>query len=312
MNKYIKKSSLNSLHYPKVSKVDFYSLDFLFRSLALFSLLFLPFIFVFFLSFPFASTNSIHFSRFIDSITRSVALKVLLSIWQKDVHFSDSFNVCGFSRRSFSTLDMYRFMLSHSLVSSCILVRSCFASSLLLHFLRMRPLLRWTAVDSFQSPFTYDVFNRHSNISQLSLSPIFICFNLHSLRALSLSISLRLCRIGLFLRWSGDIFSHINVWTTPQILQIIYRSETKRGSFTLWPNNVSVNIRCKIINWIIKTGKLSLEIEMVRHYLIRCGEVRWVRKMNGKCLVLLRMWYLRCLVWDWIVVLICVGAEWLR
>lgn len=156
------------------------------------------------------------------------------------------------------------------------------------------------------------VFNRHSNISQLSLSPIFICFNLHSLRALSLSISLRLCRIGLFLRWSGDIFSHINVWTTPQILQIIYRSETKRGSFTLWPNNVSVNIRCKIINWIIKTGKLSLEIEMVRHYLIRCGEVRWVRKMNGKCLVLLRMWYLRCLVWDWIVVLICVGAEWLR
>lgn len=33
------------------------------------------------------------------------------------------------------------------------------------------------------------VFNRHSNISQLSLSPIFICFNLHSLRALSLYLS---------------------------------------------------------------------------------------------------------------------------
>lgn len=187
MNKYIKKGSLNSLHYPKVSKVDFYSLDFLFRSLALFSLLFLPFIFVFFLSFSFASTNSIHFSRFIDSITRSVALKVLLSIWQKDVHFSDSFNVCGFSRRSFSTLDMYRFMLSHSLASSWILVRSCFASSLLLHFLRMRPLLRCSI--HFSLHLHTIVFNRHSNISQLSLSPIFICFNLHSLRSLSLSLS---------------------------------------------------------------------------------------------------------------------------
>lgn len=157
MNKYIKKAALIRFITQRLAKLIFILSIFYFaRSLALFSLLFLPFIFVFFLSFPFASTNSIHFSRFIDSITRSVALKVLLSIWQKDVHFSDSFNVCGFSRRSFSTLDMYRFMLSHSLASSWILVRSCFASSLLLHFLRMRPLLRWTAVDSFQSPFTYD------------------------------------------------------------------------------------------------------------------------------------------------------------